>query len=111
MGHYSNDIFLHEKGQFWPRRDMEIFGLSNPVLVKPNEEVEIRFSITKISNLKQKDNICKQGDFSLTKCLFDYAKSKTKCDLDFGSSKKQSCTTENFRVGTFKGHSKTKQLS
>ena len=98
MIHFNYDIFLHEKGQFWPRRDMEIFGLSNAVQVRPNEEVEITFSIIKISNLKQKDNICIEGDYSLTECLFNYVKSKTKCYLDFETTKNQSCTKENFRV-------------
>ena len=58
--HKEYDIFLHEKGQFWPRLDMVKYGIQEPIKVLPGDEVEIKFSKKTIKNLKTDKRDCKE---------------------------------------------------
>ena len=75
----SYDIFLHEKGQFWPRSDMNSFGQAEVVTLSPNIEIQLEISIKKIENLKTKETNCIEDEnYSLTRCFKDFAFTKTK---------------------------------
>ena len=43
------DLFLHERGQFWPRLDMFSLGQSDPVKLELDSDVEVRFSLNQIT--------------------------------------------------------------
>ena len=75
----SYDIFIHEKGQFWPRSDMNSFGQTDVVTVTPGTEIELRISMVNIENLKTEGTNCIEDDsYSLTQCLKKYVLTKTK---------------------------------
>ena len=77
-GYQSYDVFIHEKGQFWPRSDMNSFGQSDVVTVSPDEEIQLEISIKKIENLKKKETQCIEDEsYSLTECLRKFAFSET----------------------------------
>ena len=60
-------VYLHEKGQFWPRLDLNIIGQSKPVHVKTFKEVIGQFSVSKIENINKADSPCtKTPDYSFT---------------------------------------------
>ena len=94
------DIFLHEKGQFWPRSDMFTFGQSNAINLDENIEMEIIFSVKEIFNMNRANRPCEQSpNYSFTKCLQKFAKSETNCQVDlneFDQDQDQNCTKENF---------------
>ena len=54
------DIFLHEKGQFWPRLDMFKFGIQEPIRVMPGDELEIKFSKTITNHLNKDKRKCQK---------------------------------------------------
>ena len=101
LGRFSDfDIFIHEKGQFWPRSDMFTFGQPESVLASKFDDITIVFSIKEISHLNNDKNICQDDeDYSLTECIQNFAKSETKCDVDFTNSEDQSgkCSKEAFQ--------------
>ena len=84
----SHDIFIHQKGQFWPRSDMISFGQPDPVTVSAFilnlDELELFFSVKEIHKISTEENPCKEDtEYSLTTCLREYALRKSKCQIDF----------------------------
>ena len=78
-GYQSYDIFIHEKGQFWPRSDMNSYGQTDVVTVSPHTELELELSVKKIENLKKDHTHCIEDEnYSLTQCLKEYVFTKTK---------------------------------
>ena len=87
-------IFIHERGQFWPRYNMMSFGQPDPLTLSPNKELEISFSINKIRKLRKKGTECvKETEFSFTKCLHEYAIFTSKCHIGLDE---KNCTKEGF---------------
>ena len=74
------DIFLHEKGQFWPRSNMFSYGQPNKVSVKNEMEIEILFSSKVSEKMKTPDNPCVEDpSYSFTRCIKKYTRKKTNC--------------------------------
>ena len=94
------DIFLHENGQFWPRSDMFSIGQHKPVKVGLNSDVEITFTVKKITNINKPTRPCiERDDYSFTKCLQKFAVKKTNCSFDYTAvnlDQQRSCSTEHF---------------
>ena len=87
-------IFIHERGQFWPRYNMMSFGQPDPLTLSPNKELEISFSINQITKLSKKGKECvEEEEYSFTRCLHDYAISTSNCHI--GEDKK-GCTKKAF---------------
>ena len=75
-------IFIHERGQFWPRYDMMSFGQPDPLMLSPNKELEIFFSINQITRFSKRGGECvEEMDYSFTQCLHNYARSASKCHI------------------------------
>ena len=74
------DIFIHEKGQFWPRSNMFSYGQPNKVLVRNEMEIEIVFSSKVSEKMKTKENPCiEDNSYSFTQCIQEFTRKKTKC--------------------------------
>ena len=69
-------VYLHEKGQFWPRPDMNIIGQSKPITIRGRKEIVGQFSITKIEMISQ-------PRYSFTKCLNNYIQKQTGCKMEW----------------------------
>ncbi len=93
------DIFLHEKGQFWPRTDMMSFGQPESIQLEREKELQIVFSIKEITQLNSEKNPCIENEeYSFTKCLRDFAVRKSNCSISIlkGGQEKEECSIEAF---------------
>ena len=103
LAHASNndyDIFLHDKGQFWPRSGMTTFGQPNSISIMSNTELNIFFQRKEVNLLNTKKDPCiEKKDYSFTKCLQEYVRKETNCNLEFFTKKKVrtfDCKKEDF---------------
>ena len=70
----SFQVFLHEKGQFWPREDLF------PMLsVLNGREMEASFKISKTRGLGLRQPCTMTKEYSLTSCMMDYFLKQTGC--------------------------------
>ena len=103
----SHDIFIHQKGQFWPRADMLSFGQPDPVTITSDiksgniDELELFFSVKNINRINTNEKPCNEdNDYSLTSCLREYAFQKSKCKINLlagMNDKKNICTKDGFK--------------
>ena len=95
------DIFIHEKGQFWPRSDMFSFGQPEPVKISYADDVQIIFSIKEIDHINNEKNDCNDDEgYSLTKCVEDFVERDTNCKLNFSNTalnQNENCSESNFQ--------------
>ena len=84
----SWDVFIHEKGQFWPRPGLISFGQSEVVTVTSREELEITFAVRELENIKRPGRDCvveeeeeEEEEHSLTLCLKNYIRSQLSCEI------------------------------
>ena len=96
------DIFLHEKGQFWPRTEMRSFGQPEGVTLSDNREIKIVFSVKEVTRISTKERPCvKDQNYSFTKCLQDYVINEVGCSFDLlgkeGENKANCSRREFFR--------------
>ena len=81
---YGYDIFLHEKGQFWPGLEMERTGLSEIIVISNNMEQEGYFTFTETTSLDHTDAPCvSDPSYSYKECMFNYVAKTTGCFLDW----------------------------
>ena len=79
-------IYLHEKGQFWPRHGMDMIGQSNAITLEKYQETVGHFSMTEVENINKPDNPCTEvTDYSFTACLYDYVQTVTNCTIDWSN--------------------------
>ena len=70
----SFQVYLHEKGQFWPREDLF------PMLsVLNGTEMEASFKISKVRGLGLRQPCTMTEEYSLTSCIMDYLFQQTGC--------------------------------
>ena len=82
----SFHIYIHEKGQFWPKR---IFKPVQKIVVRANELKVIEFYTDKVTKLKDENANCVQEkDYSLTSCLNEYIGRQVGCNLQWFSKSK-----------------------
>ena len=83
---FNFEIFLHEKGQFWPREGMKNIGQSKPIRLDLDLQVEGTFTRKKILTLDKPDKKCTlEEGYSFTKCLQNYLEEKSECRIDWFS--------------------------
>ena len=76
------EVYLHEKGQFWPRGDMQIIGQTDAIKIDKFQEIVGHFSIKRIEMIA-KEGLCTDTlDYSVTKCLNDYVLDTLDCKMD-----------------------------
>ena len=68
-------IYIHEKGQFWPR------GEFYPISILPNEYKVLRFKLKKESSKKENNNCNDNKMFSFTSCVYNFIKNEVGCSL------------------------------
>ena len=94
----SWDVFIHEKGQFWPRPGLISFGQSEVVTVESQEELEITFAVRKVENLKRPGRTCVEEEQSLTLCLKNYIRSQLSCEIHWFQAEAAShCSPESLQ--------------
>ena len=99
-GFEDYDVFIHEKGQFWPRSDMFSYGQPNKISVKNSTEIEIVFSSKIAERMRTLDNPCvEDNSYSLTRCIHEYTRRRTNCQFDVYQSEHQkvSCDEDDFK--------------
>ena len=85
------DVFIHEKGQFWPRSNMFSYGQPNKVTVKDWSEIEIVFSSKVSEKMNTKENPCvEDNSYSFTQCIREFTRNKTNCKFYVHPSKDKS---------------------
>ena len=86
----SFHIYIHEKGQFWPKR---IFKPVQKIVVRANELKVIELYTDKVTKLKDENTNCVEAkDYSMTSCLNDFIGRQVGCNLQwFSSSKYPKC--------------------
>ena len=80
------NIYLHEKGQFWPGLEMDRIG-QKKIQIPINAELWGTFtSMHKISLDKKSDPCMSDPGYSYTMCIKDYVTSKAGCHLDWADN-------------------------
>ena len=73
------NIYLHEKGQFWPRPDLQAVNGQASLAVPLHTEIEGVFSIKQYEMINKKGNCVDSIDYSFTNCLFKYVYETIQC--------------------------------
>ena len=78
---HQHQIYLHERGQFWPNDNI-------PALYRRKQRLglatQIFFQTVRYSNIRNKDYVCTEdSEFSMTGCLQQYVVSQTGCAIDW----------------------------
>ena len=95
----SFSIYLHEKGQFWPRSDITGVGQSDEIKLNKNVELEGSYSVTKFEVLNLKDYPCNEdNNFSLTKCLDDFVAKESGCSFNWFSNSSNCFTPAKLKI-------------
>ena len=83
MDNYMNfnfDVYLHEKGQFWPRDDSKAFGQSQVFHLELDTQVEAVFTRSKHVTLNKPSRVFSNKlNYSLTECLREFLFNKSSC--------------------------------
>ena len=75
-------VYIHEKGQFWPRPGMAFIGQSEPIILNLNSEVDATFSIQKRKTLNTPERSCTDvPGYSFTRCLRDFVEKSSGCKI------------------------------
>ena len=78
------EIFLHEKGQFWPGLEMEPVGQTKPVYVGAGREVRGSFTAVQRTSLDTAAAPCvAEAGYSLTACMEEHLAARAGCRLDW----------------------------
>ena len=78
------EIFLHEKGQFWPGLEMEPVGQTKPVYVGAGREVRGSFTAVQRTSLDTAAAPCvAEPGYSLTACMEEHLAARAGCRLDW----------------------------
>lgn len=91
------NIYLHDKGQFWPGLEMDRVGLSNLLFVSKDYEWVGSFSMKQKTLLNKDDSPCElDPTYSFQKCVLSWVSKTSGCHLDWFSpppSKDKACST------------------
>ena len=84
---YGYKVFLHERDQFWPGRDMESIGQTTAIDLELNNEMWGTFTTTEITKInKAKEQCVEKEEYSITECLMEFVTRSTGCLLDWRQS-------------------------
>ena len=77
-------VYLHEKGQFWPRVGLDVIGQSKAITLEKSLEMVGQFSVAVVESINKPNEPCTEDlQFSFTKCLLDYVQTKNNCKIDW----------------------------
>jgi len=83
------DVYLHQKGQFWPRADMAALGQSEKIILEKDTEMEGSFMLSRVRRLHKGSAPCtEETSTSLTSCIKKYLTHQVGCDLDLLGQKR-----------------------
>ena len=78
------EIFLHEKGQFWPGLEMERIGQSKAIYVKTDTEVRVTFTMIQKTNIPKAEVPCvTEAGYSYSECMRGFIARSAGCHLDW----------------------------
>ena len=102
MGHYLQEfnVYLHEKGQFWPRPGMASIGQTEGIRIKKGVELIGQFEYDKVKQLNIDNKYCtNKKEYSFTTCIMDYMEKMTNCRLNWtlANHSKDNCN-KNFNL-------------
>ena len=82
-------IYLHEKGQFWPKSDMRRVGQTEAIDIKVKTLFVGEFELVQRRILDTPERPCEEDErFSLTECMLEFVAGRVGCHLDWvGRSK------------------------
>ena len=86
-------VYLHEKGQFWPRPGMNYLGQSEGIKIERGIEISGQFEMKKMEMIDRKDYCTGSREYSFTKCIQDFISRKTNCRINWslGTSEQDLC--------------------
>ena len=80
------NIYLHDKGQFWPGLEMGRIGLSDQMFLPKNIEWEGSFQVRRKTLINKKDNPCSEDpNYSFRDCILTWVAKDAGCHLDWFS--------------------------
>ena len=80
------NIYLHDKGQFWPGLEMGRIGLSDLMFLPKNIEWEGSFQVHQKTLLNKEDNPCSEDpNYSFRNCILTWVAKDAGCHLDWFS--------------------------
>ena len=78
------ELYLHEKGQFWPGLEMERIGQTKSISIPLRTEVWGTFTMVQKTNLDRQTSPCVEDpSYSFTHCMKQYVAKKARCHLDW----------------------------
>ena len=78
------DIYLHEKGQFWPSLEMGRLGQTKALFLEPHTEQECSFLVTEKTSLDKPYAPCSSDpSYSFTSCMFSFLARSVGCHLNW----------------------------
>ena len=81
------NIYLHDKGQFWPGLEMGRIGLSDQMFLPENYEWEGSFQVRQKTLLNKEDIPCSEDPhYSFRTCILVWVARTAGCYLDWFSS-------------------------
>ena len=84
---YGFQIFLHEKGQFWPGLETERIGMSEIISLDSKKALTGSFTFTETTSLHRPESPCATDtDYSYRVCMLEYVARHTGCYLGWLSS-------------------------
>ena len=92
-------IFLHDRGQFWPGKDLKRIGMSKVLNLRRDMEWSGVFEMKQKTLISKETSKCEEdANYSFTNCIFSWVSKTAGCQLGFLSTsplKEDECTTKN----------------
>ena len=83
------NIYLHDKGQFWPGLEMARIGLSKELFLPKNTYFEGSFEIRQKTLINKPNQRCSEDpNYSFQDCIFTWVAKAAGCSLDWFSQAK-----------------------
>lgn len=80
------NIYLHDKGQFWPGLEMARIGLSKELFLPKNTQFEGSFQVRQKTLINKDDSPCSEDpNYSFQSCIFKWVAKDAGCHLDWFS--------------------------
>ena len=87
-------VYLHEKGQFWPRPGMNMIGQSEGIRLGTKMEIIGQFQYGKLEMINKDDTCTHDKDYSFTRCILNFIERETRCVINWNepTSDKDTCS-------------------
>ena len=79
----SYNMYLHEKGQFWPNTELQPIGQTEKIILEDNMEISGKFSIQYRIKMRKKEDKCERDEnYKFTDCVSNYIATTVGCKVD-----------------------------